>query len=143
MKRSSLILLFSTVVMALVMACSMKPALISRWYTPEQVTIGQPLYATYCAGCHGEKGEGAPNSDAPLPNGSYPPQPLNGSGHSWHHSLSDLEKTIELGGSHPGATMPGFAKALNHEQRMAVIAAFQNLWEDRTYSGWIRRGGLN
>ena len=115
----------------------------SRWYTSDQVSIGMPLYATHCAGCHGENGEGAPNSGTPLSNGSYPPQPLNGSGHSWHHSLSNLKETIEMGGRHPGATMPGFAEELNSKERKAVIAAFQSFWNDRTYKGWLGRGGLD
>ena len=143
MKTTCLLLAISTALLALLIACSTTPTNISRWYTFEQVAIGKPLYATHCAGCHGENGEGAPNSDTPLPNGSYPPQPLNGSGHSWHHSLTDQEETIEMGGRHPGATMPGFAEVLNHEERKAVIAAFQSFWGDRTYREWLGRGGVD
>ncbi len=142
MKKFCLALFITTAVFALTAACTMKAPVTTRWYTPEQVSTGKPLYATHCASCHGETGEGAPNSDTPLADGSYPPQPLNGSGHSWHHPLRDLEKTIELGGRHPGATMPGFGETLVHEQRLAVIAAFQGFWDDRTYRNWIKRGGL-
>ncbi len=39
--------------------------------------------------------------------------------------------------------MPGFADVLSHEKRKAVIAAFQNFWDDRTYRGWLERGGLD
>lgn len=113
-----------------------------RWYTQEQVALGKPLYATYCAGCHGDQGQGGANWDRPQADGSYPPQPLNGSGHSWHHSLTSLEETIAQGGTHPGATMPGFASVLNEQQRLAVIAAFQSLWNDQTYANWLSRGGL-
>jgi mono/diheme cytochrome c family protein len=121
-------------------ATSLKPA---RWYTMEQVARGQPLYAARCAGCHGIKGEGAPRWETPLPSGSYPPQPLDGSGHSWHHPLDHLKETIARGGTHPGGTMPGFAGTLTDEEQLAVIAAFQNFWDDRTYEGWLGRGGLS
>lgn len=143
MKKFTLVSTLSLTVAFLVASCSATSLKSTRWYTIDQVAMGKPLYATYCAGCHGEKGEGAPNSDTPLPNGSYPPQPLNGSGHSWHHSLNNLEETIEQGGRHPGASMPGFAKILNHEERKAVIAAFQSFWSDQTYSDWLGRGGLD
>ncbi len=113
-----------------------------RWYTAEQVTAGKPLFASYCAGCHGDRGQGGKNWERPQADGSYPPQPLNGSGHSWHHSLVSLEKTIARGGTHPGATMPGFADVVDKQQRLAIIAAFQDLWGDKIYAGWLRRGGL-
>jgi mono/diheme cytochrome c family protein len=143
MKLSRLSMLLSTVPVALIISCSTTSTKISRWYTPAQVSVGKPLYATHCAGCHGENGEGAPNSDTPLPDGSYPPQPLNGTGHSWHHSLTNLRETIEMGGRHPGATMPRFAEVLNPDERKAVIAAFQNFWNNRIYNGWLSRGGLD
>jgi mono/diheme cytochrome c family protein len=143
MKNYCLVSLASAALLSLLIACSATPVNVSRWYTPEQVAIGKPLYLAHCAECHGENGEGAPNWESPLANGSYPPQPLNGSAHSWHHPLSNLEETIEKGGRHPGATMPGFAGVLNREQRKAVIAAFQNFWSDRTYRRWLGRGGLD
>jgi mono/diheme cytochrome c family protein len=134
--------IISFLLVTILMACSTAPKELTRWYSLEQVATGKQLYAKHCAGCHGSNAEGAPDSDTPLPNGSYPPQPLNGSGHSWHHSLSNLEETIEKGGQHPGATMPGFGHVLNHDERIAVIAAFQSYWADKTYRGWLRRGGL-
>jgi mono/diheme cytochrome c family protein len=36
----------------------------ARAYTPEQVAAGQQVYATTCASCHGDRGEGA-MPDAP------------------------------------------------------------------------------
>jgi len=122
--------------------CARPQPTSERWFTQEQVAIGKPLYAAYCAGCHGDQGQGGKNWDRPKKDGSYPPQPLNGSGHSWHHPLASLEKTIAQGGTHPGATMPGFAQVLNKSQRMAVIAAFQSFWSNQTYADWLYRGGL-
>jgi len=143
MKRIIWVTLLSISIAVLVSSCG-KPIMSSaRWYTPEQVATGKPLYAKYCAGCHGENGQGGANWETALPNGSYPPQPLNESGHAWHHSLAQLEETIADGGKHPGATMPGFSGVLNKDERLAVISAFQSFWGDRTYSGWLGRGGLS
>ncbi len=125
-----------------VFGCVSSNIVSERWYSQEQVATGKPLYAEYCAGCHGDNGQGGENWDRPNNDGSYPPQPLNGSGHSWHHSRVSIEKTITQGGTHPGATMPGFADILDKQQRQAVIAAFQDFWNDKTYSGWLQRGGL-
>lgn len=135
-------ILLSISVAIIVSACGKPLVDFSRWYTPEQVATGKPLYAKYCAGCHGERGQGGPDWQTALPNGSFPPQPLNGSGHAWHHSLSQLEQTIANGGKHPGATMPGFSNVLSHQERLAVISAFQSFWGDTTYSRWLGRGGL-
>jgi len=143
MKRGILILLLGCSVFIMMNSYLYSAAVISRWYTADLVTIGKPLYAKYCADCHGVGGQGAPNWQKALPNGSYPPQPLNGSGHSWHHPLSQLDKTISMGGTHPGATMPGFGSILDRQQRLAVIAAFQSFWSDGVYQNWSRRGGLS
>jgi mono/diheme cytochrome c family protein len=123
---------------AVLWGCAETATTSERWYTPEQVAAGKPLYAKYCAGCHGEQGQGGLNWDRPKADGSYPPQPLNGSGHSWHHSLSSQETTIAQGGTHPGATMPGFADVVDKQERLAIIAAFQDFWDDKTYAGWLR-----
>lgn len=140
MKRESefVLLLFS---ITFIFGCATPNDIPERWYSQEQVSIGKPLYAEYCAGCHGGSGQGGRNWDRLGKDGNYPPQPLNGAGHSWHHSRDSLEKTIAKGGTHPGATMPGFEDVLNYQQRLAVIAAFQEFWDDKTYSGWLRRSG--
>ena len=141
MKAKFIVLAVLTLAVGLC-GCTRPQPTSERWYTQEQVALGKPLYATYCAGCHGDEGQGGANWDRPKADGGYPPQPLNGSGHSWHHSLASLEETIAQGGTHPGATMPGFAQVLNKEQRQAVIAAFQSFWSDQTYADWLYRGGL-
>ncbi len=54
----------------------------NRWYTKEQVTKGQELFANNCAVCHGQKAESTPNWRKKLSDGSYPPPPLNGTAHA-------------------------------------------------------------
>lgn len=143
MKKGILVPVLSMIVGFIIVSCTGNATKVSRWYTTEQVAMGKPLYATYCASCHGTNGEGDDNWNTPLPGGSYPPQPLNGSGHSWHHSLPQLKETVAKGGTHPGATMPGFADALTDEEQKAVIAAFQSFWNDNIYRRWLGRGGLD
>ena len=114
-----------------------------RWYAEEHVKIGAQIFLANCASCHGKKAEGladdwrAPNSD-----GSYPPPPLNGSAHAWHHSLSGLWRTISEGGIRVGGKMPGFKGRLTNEEMLAAIAYFQAFWSDEIYKQWEFRGGV-
>lgn len=108
-----------------------------RWYTAEQVDQGQELYLMYCASCHGDRAQGLAKdwrkTDA---NGNYPPPPLDGSAHAWHHPLVVLENTIAVGGAPVGGIMPGFAGTLGDEEARATIAYFQSLWSDEIYARW-------
>ncbi|MCF6180132.1 MAG: cytochrome c [Geopsychrobacter sp.] len=142
MKQKMIILCAALLFMVGIWGCTPPQPTSKRWYTPQQVKSGQPLYARYCAGCHGEQGQGGKDWDRPKKDGSYSPQPLNGSGHSWHHTLSSLENTIAQGGTHPGATMPGFAHVTTQAQRYTIIAAFQDMWGDVIYTKWLYRAGL-
>ena len=137
-------LLFLNISVALLMSSCAQPAVDSaRWYSPEQVASGTPLFEQHCSGCHGDSAQGDSNWQTARPDGSYPPPPLNGSGHAWHHPLTQLDATIANGGTHPGASMPGFAQLLNKPERLTVIAAFQSYWDAPTYRGWLSRGGLS
>lgn len=108
-----------------------------RWYTEEQVENGHVLFQTHCASCHGDRAQGLAEdwrkTDA---DGNYPPPPLNGSAHAWHHPMVVLERTIADGGVALGGVMPGFANTLNKDEARASIAYFQSLWTDDTYARW-------
>lgn len=107
-----------------------------RWYTAEQVAAGQPLYQNYCATCHAADGSATAEWRTPDSNGVYPPPPLNGTAHTWHHPLEMLDSTIANGGVEFGGVMPGFGTALDSEQRHSIIAWFQSLWPDDIYAKW-------
>ncbi len=109
-----------------------------RWYTNEQVAHGQKLFAQYCSGCHGENAAATPDWRKTDAAGNYPPPPLNGSAHTWHHPLSVLRETIRQGGVPMGGVMPGFADKLSAQEIDAVIAWFQSLWPDEVYQAWYR-----
>ena len=107
-----------------------------RWYTEAQVAAGQPLYQTHCAACHGADGSATADWRTTDPNGNYPPPPLNGSAHTWHHPLTVLTDTIAEGGAQYGGLMPGFAAVLDESERLAVVAYIQSWWSDEIYARW-------
>ena len=116
---------------------------IKRWYKPELISIGQPLFQQNCAVCHGKQAEGVIHPwNQKLPGGTYPPPPLNGSAHAWHHPLKALVFTVSNGGAPVGGQMPAFKDKLSQEEQLAIIAYFQDFWSDKVYQAWLDRGGL-
>ena len=107
-----------------------------RWYWPEQVAKGADLYLAYCAECHGQNAEGTPNWRQPGPDGKYPPPPLNGSAHTWHHPLAMLRQTVRIGGVPVGGSMPAFGDKLNNDEIDAILAWVQSHWSDQIYAFW-------
>ena len=107
-----------------------------RWYTQAQVEAGAPLYQTWCASCHAADGSATADWRKLDANGNYPPPPLNGTAHTWHHPLEQLDDTIANGGAAFGGVMPGFGSALDRDERLAIIAWFQSLWNDDIYARW-------
>ena len=107
-----------------------------RWYSVEQVERGLGLYQTHCAACHAVDGSATPDWRTPGPDGHYPPPPLNGTAHTWHHPLELLSDTIANGGEQFGGIMPGFSGVLNERDRLAVIAWIQSLWTPEIYDKW-------
>ena len=107
-----------------------------RWYTAEQVDLGRELYATHCAVCHAADGSSTTEWRTPDADGIYPPPPLNGTAHTWHHPLTVLDDTIANGGVRFGGVMPGFSAVTDENERLAIVAWFQSLWSDDIYSKW-------
>ncbi len=126
----------------LLTACSQQPdpfhrdAETGRWYSKSQLHQGQTIYNTYCSQCHGGLGQGADSWHKRDAQGLYPPPPLNGSGHSWHHPLDSLYKTISEGS---GQRMPAWEQQLDQQQIIAVIAYFQGWWPEQAYQRWLQR----
>ena len=118
-------------------------AIKGRWYTASQVQTGEKLYRENCIGCHNEDARGTQEWKKTLPNGHYPPPPLNGSAHAWHHPLSTLSRTIKNGGIPLGGTMPPFKDILSDADIKSVIAYFQSFWNDKIYADWKSRDGID
>ncbi|BBM88570.1 hypothetical protein COTS27_00251 [Spirochaetota bacterium] len=111
----------------------------SPWYTDEQIALGALVYSKNCQVCHGIAGQGTPNWRTRLSNGTYPPPPLNGSAHTWHHSMQVLINTINKGGTVVGGIMPAFEDKLSNDEVLAVLAYIQSLWPREIYTTWATR----
>ncbi|HCT53873.1 MAG TPA: cytochrome c, partial [Balneola sp.] len=47
------------------------------------------------------------------------------------------------GGIPLGGSMPSFQEVLSEEEKLAVIAFVQNLWDDETYKKWLKINNSN
>lgn len=111
---------------------------IERVENPVLVEHGARVYAQHCARCHGVNAEGHPRWRQRRSDGRYPPPPLNGSGHTWHHPISFLKGMIR-NGSGTGGDMPAFGDTLDGADIEAVVAWFQSLWPDPVYAAWYEQ----
>jgi len=114
----------------------------NRWYTQSQLDMGNNIYQTHCLACHNKNAEGTHEWKKTLANGHYPPPPLNGTAHAWHHDMDTLTRTIQNGGAPLGGVMPGFSDKLSASEIRGVIAYFQSFWSDEIYESWLQIGGL-
>ncbi len=111
-----------------------------RWYTTAQLIRGKQVFKNNCAVCHGNKGQSLVDDwKKPLADGSYPAPPLNGTAHTWHHSMETLIRTINKGGVPLGGTMPAFNDKLSEEEKEAVLAHVMSFWSGEIYGAWKKR----
>jgi mono/diheme cytochrome c family protein len=106
---------------------------------PDWVAQGEPLYAQYCADCHGENLEGVPDWKTVQPDGKLLPPPHDSSGHTWHHP-DDLLLSVIVGGGDPSySDMPPFGDILTDEEMNAILTFMKNSWgqEEREFQWWI------
>ena len=66
---------------------------------PEQIIYeGKVIYLANCATCHGVNLQGNPNwRSGTDKDGQRLPPPLNGTGHTWHHSPKVLHEIVKYG----------------------------------------------
>ena len=115
-----------------------------RWYSASLAKSGERVFKDNCASCHGDKAQGIYSDwQETLPDGNYPPPPLNGTAHAWHHSISVLAQYIYNGGEKYKGVMPGFKGKLSHQEAASCIAYFQSFWSDNLYKKWLANGGMD
>ncbi|MDH5356123.1 MAG: thioredoxin fold domain-containing protein [Gammaproteobacteria bacterium] len=110
-----------------------------RWFSSDQVKRGEVLFKQNCAACHGQNAEKTIDWKKTDANGKYPPPPLNGTAHAWHHSLELLKSTIREGGKKLGGVMPAFEGKLSDTEIDQLVAYFQSKWPDDVYQKWAER----
>lgn len=107
-----------------------------RYYDTAQLLRGEQLYNQHCVSCHGPGAGGDPNWRKRGPDGRFPPPPLNGTAHAWHHPLAQLRHTISNGGPPGNSNMPAWGEVLDEQQINDLIAWFQALWPAEAYAAW-------
>ena len=100
---------------------------------------GIQIFAAHCAECHGASGQGHPDWRVRKADGTLNPPPLNGDGHTWHHSDGFLFRTVRNGGAIPSqpdfvSGMPSFSEKLTDDEIIHVLTYIKSLWEGKTYS---------
>lgn len=116
------------------------PAKLERNLDIAAMARGGRLYQENCAQCHGKQAEGAPNWRQLDPDGMYPPPPLNGSGHAWHHPKPMLHYVIKNGSPGGKGKMPAWREKLSDAQIDDIITWFMSRWPEEVYQAWARRG---
>ena len=129
-------------------ACSSSPVEVS----PTSISVASPvpappkgreIFAANCAACHGVDAAGQPDWHIAKADGTLPPPPLNGDGHTWHHGDGLLYRIVSQGGQmfedprFPDfkSAMPAFGERLSHEDIVEVLTYIKSLWEDKTSRG--------
>ena len=113
-------------------------ALISMRAAPdaEVLDLGQALYGTHCASCHGADLKGQPDWQRTLASGRLPAPTHDASGHTWHHPDGVLVRIIRdgpaavVGGGYE-SDMPGFGDALSEKEIEAIIEFLKSTWPER------------
>ncbi|MEJ2346011.1 MAG: cytochrome c [Gammaproteobacteria bacterium] len=103
-----------------------------------EIRHGARLFEANCATCHGSQGQGDPNWRQRGPDGKFPPPPLNGTGHAWHHPLKMLKYVIKNGSPGGQGNMPAWKDKLSDREIDAIIAWFQSQWPDHAYNAWYQ-----
>ncbi len=101
----------------------------------EVVAMGQDIYATQCAACHGARLEGQPNWRMRGEDGLLPAPPHDATGHTWHHDDKALFTLTKYGlaglmENAPPSGMPVYEGVLSDDEIIAVLSFIKSTWPD-------------
>ncbi|MCW8899626.1 MAG: c-type cytochrome [Gammaproteobacteria bacterium] len=116
-----------------------KKGVVERNLTPKDYSAGQRLYQLNCASCHGQQGEGAKDWRTPDKEGKNQPPPLNGSGHTWHHSPKALVTVIKNGTGKIGGNMPAWKDKFSDSEITLILNWITAQWPDEIYTAWYNQ----
>lgn len=101
---------------------------------PAKRAVGEEVYRTYCAACHGAALEGQPDWHARRSDGRLPAPPQDASGPLQYRSDDELVALVREGTVPPLfpdgylSDMPAFAGILSDDEIRAVLAYIQSTW---------------
>lgn len=113
--------------------------MVKRDVDPVRYSQGARLFQLNCAICHGKNGEGAANWRVPDELGKNPAPPLNGTGHTWHHSHKALVNVIKNGTGKIGGNMPAWKDKLSAQEINDILTWVKAQWPDEIYTAWYNR----
>jgi mono/diheme cytochrome c family protein len=101
-------------------------------------TVGQKVYATHCAACHGARLEGQPNWRLRDAGGRLPAPPHDATGHTWHHPDAVLFNITKYGVARAAnlkdydSAMPAYEGVLTDAEITAVLSWIKSQWPRET-----------
>ncbi len=108
-----------------------------EWRDASVVTMGNALYRTNCAGCHGiPDGTIAPA----VPASAQPATPHDASGHTWQHPDFALFQLVRDGVAVANCTpvdpelMPKFKGIVTDRELVAILSYIKSTWPEATRS---------
>ncbi|MCK4866212.1 MAG: cytochrome c [Gammaproteobacteria bacterium] len=118
---------------------STEEKVVKRDVDPVRYSQGTRLYQLNCATCHGLNAEGAKDWRKADDNGKNPAPPLNGTGHTWHHSTKALFNVIRNGTGKIGGNMPAWKDKLSNNDIKLILTWVTAQWPDEIYTAWYNR----
>lgn len=99
------------------------------------LAMGEAVYQSACASCHGVELEGQPDWRRPGSDGKMPAPPHDATGHTWHHSDDVLFNLTKFGlqayvSESYQSDMPAFADVLSDDEMWAVINYIKSTWPE-------------
>jgi len=117
-------------------------AFAERVSDPQIIADGRQTYEKHCAACHGVQARGIVEDwKKPGADGKYPPPPLNGTAHAWHHPFSQLARVVEDGTARKGGKKPARSSTHKTTQIENTLHYVISLWPEEIFRGWEERGG--
>ena len=107
------------------------------------LVLGKVLYEKNCASCHAINLSGAKNwKEGKDEDDQRLPPPLNGTGHTWHHSDKLLHGIIKNGLAYYikdyKGKMGAFGDVLNDKEIDSVLAYIKSYWGKENYEHQIK-----
>ncbi|MBO6784806.1 MAG: cytochrome c [Alphaproteobacteria bacterium] len=100
------------------------------------IALGEKVYKSQCAICHGANLEGQPNWRERKSDGRLPAPPHDETGHTWHHDDRTLFLLTKYGlarmtGQPIETDMPAYDGVLSDEEILAVLAYIKSQWPEQ------------